>query len=303
MRIIDLNEENISLFRDFLGEDLAENIERTFFRGIVVENEKEEALAGMMWELRSREAAEGLESHIIWIRAEDEEAGGELLLSYRERASKEGAVRSTAAVYTKKKSLEIQLLKKYGFPMKLTEGDHITVPLSELSRMPAMKGKTSPDKVKPFSAVSYRSYTDFVSRLIRVGKTGLCEDIGYLSMSWFEPQVSCFCEEDGRVNGAILFHKAPSGCLEIKLLFVFGDDAKERGTQLSLMMKQAVAAMERYYPPETRVIVERHNEASLLLSEKLFPRGFGRPVYVGERREEPAAGKGELDDLDRFLIF
>ena len=28
-----------------------------------------------------------------------------------------------------------------------------------------------------------------------------------------------------------------------------------------------------------------------MLAERLFPRGFGRPVYAGKRREEPLEGK------------
>jgi hypothetical protein len=48
--------------------------------------------------------------------------------------------------------------------------------------------------------------------------------------------------------------------------------------------------------------VERHNETALFISERLFPRGFGRPVYVGERKEEPVIKPEETDDLTLFKL-
>ncbi|MCR5098207.1 MAG: hypothetical protein K6B14_04590 [Lachnospiraceae bacterium] len=54
---------------------------------------------------------------------------------------------------------------------------------------------------------------------------------------------------------------------------------------LPLMIYQAVKSAQEKYDPDTPVIVDRHNDASLALGEKLFPTGFGIPVYMGERKE------------------
>lgn len=302
MRIIDIKEENVSLFLNYLGKDRAENMHRSFYRCIVVENDREEPIAGMMWEMTGLDEESPVESHIFWISIEDEEAGEELLKSYRRKVSAEGAVLSKASVYIKRNSLENRLLKKHGFPLKLTEGDHITLRLSELSEMPIMKNRKLSDKVKPLCDVSVRTYRNFISNLLDKGKKGLCEDIRYVPMSWFENEVSCCYEDEEGVNGMLLFHMAPSGSLMLKLSSVEGKDKKEMGIRLQLLIRQAVLYAEELYPPSTRVIVERHNETALLISEKLFPRGFGRPVYVGERKEEPVIKPEETDDLTLFKL-
>ena len=61
-----------------------------------------------------------------------------------------------------------------------------------------------------------------------------------------------------------------------------GDDYKRI---LAQMMSMVVANARKLYPPETEICIDRHNYASLALSEKLFPCGFGMPVYMGNRQE------------------
>ncbi len=286
MRLIDLNEENASEYANFLGADIAENLERTYFRGMVAIDDTEEPVAGMMWEMINLESEDPTESHIPWIVVKDMAAGEEMLKAYGEKIAEEGSKRSTAAVYTKKNSPEIQILKQFGFPMKLTEGDHITVLLSELSQMPLLKSRKIAENVKPLSEMTQRTYRRTIQKLVSKKRTGLCRDISELPRSWFENDISCYCEDEEGVTGMILLHKTPSGKLEIKLMFTFGKDKKETAMQLQYMIRQVVVSAEEMYSPETEFVVERHNETSLLLSEKLFPRGFGRPVYVGERKEE-----------------
>ncbi len=61
---------------------------------------------------------------------------------------------------------------------------------------------------------------------------------------------------------------------------------KESVKLLPQMIKQAVESAYESYEPDTRIIINRHDYASLALGERLFPRGFGIPVYVGERKED-----------------
>ena len=52
------------------------------------------------------------------------------------------------------------------------------------------------------------------------------------------------------------------------------------------MIKKAVLSALEEYDPQTEVLIDRHNYATLALTEKLFPRGFGIPVYKGEKEED-----------------
>ena len=54
---------------------------------------------------------------------------------------------------------------------------------------------------------------------------------------------------------------------------------------LPRMMHRFVKAMEEKYGPDQKVAFDRHNEQTMLLAERLIPRGFGTPVYSGSREE------------------
>ena len=70
--------------------------------------------------------------------------------------------------------------------------------------------------------------------------------------------------------------------MAIQLLRCLDDTFK---TTIPYMMCRFVKAMEEKYGSDALVEMDRHNEQSLLLSEKLLPRGLGIPIYVGERQE------------------
>ncbi len=80
----------------------------------------------------------------------------------------------------------------------------------------------------------------------------------------------------------LLFHKHPSGALEIILMSAIGNGAKNI---LPQMMCLALGNIRDIYSEDTQLWIDRHNYAALALSEKLFPSGFGVPVYMGSRKE------------------
>ena len=130
--------------------------------------------------------------------------------------------------------------------------------------------------------LSLRTFRKGISKCIDKGRFGLCEDLSELGIAWFEDTVSCVSTVEGIINGFFLFHKRPSGVLAVQLLICLDKSFK---TTLPLMMKQFVVAMEENYPPDTLIELDRHNEQSMLLTERLLPRGFGIPIYAGSREE------------------
>jgi hypothetical protein len=80
----------------------------------------------------------------------------------------------------------------------------------------------------------------------------------------------------------LLLHRKPSEQLEVVLLHVTG---KESVKLIPQLIKQAVESAYEAYDPDTKIVINRHDYASLALGERLFPRGFGIPVYEGERVE------------------
>ena len=177
---------------------------------------------------------------------------------------------------------EKEALKAAGFSAKLSEGDNIIVKLSELSAMPIMKSRKIPHNIGTISELTLRKFRKGISKAISRGRKGLCEDLSYLSMGWFEGDVSCYSMDEDEISGFLLFHKLPSEMLSIQLMIGLDNNYDKN---LLGMVRKFIVSMEEKYPPETKIVLNRHNSASLQLAEKLLPRGFGIPVYAGNREE------------------
>ena len=194
----------------------------------------------------------------------------------------EGAVRSHFVIPVKGYKNEKEALKAAGFSAKLSEGDNIIVKLSELSAMPIMKSRKVPHNIGTISELTLRKFRKGISKAISRGRKGLCEDLSYLSMGWFEGDVSCYSMDEDEISGFLLFHKLPSEMLSIQLMVGLDNNYDKN---LLGMVRKFIVSMEEKYPPETKIVLNRHNSASLQLAEKLLPRGFGIPVYAGNREE------------------
>ena len=302
MKLIDLNEDNEKSFAELLEDDLTENIERQNYYGLVVADDENEPLAGMIWEL-VRNGEDNTEAHIRHIVVKTPEAGAMLFSGYEKRIAKSRVQRSVASVYIKKQSPAYEALNTAGFHMKLTEGDHITLSLGELTEMPLLKNRTVSEDVKPLYEIDPDTFHAFAANLVKIGRAGLCGDIESLPMEWFENDISCYYESKGKIKGMLLFHPQPSGKLALKLLYAASKEKKEMGLILTMMIRHMVITAEIMYSKKTLIVAERYNEFALAFSEKLFPRSIGRPVYVGERKETPPPPKYEKTDIERYLMI
>ena len=277
MEIFSLDKSNIAYYEEYIGEDLYEKLENMAYHGFVAEEDLE-AKAGIIWRY-----GEENKSIIVWFKLSDREAAKEVLEAYDKSIQQMNVKESDIVIPVAQPSLEKELLKEEGFRMRLSESDDIIVTLSELSAMPLMKDRKIPEGVKLLSEVTEEEFKKGISRCVAAGKTGLCENIEDIPKKYFDEDVStCYVNRNGEITGFILFHVLPSQMLSFQLMVCLDNDVK---TVLPGMMRLFVSSMEEYYYPDVKIILNRHNEASMLLSEKLLPRGFGIPVYVGNREE------------------
>ena len=281
MEVIVLTEENVSRYEDYITADVAENIGRTYYRGLVVTDD-DTPVAGMIWELKNVLRETDVESHIVWMTIENETAADQMFAKYDENIKEASVVKSYFSLPAKTGKEEKKVLKDKGFTVALMEGDQITARLSEIAEIEFVKKIKKVDTVNPLRFITQRGFNSVLRRMMSIGHYGICEDLPYLPRSYFENDISCFSEVDGVINGLLLCHKYPSGKIEVSMIAAVGKDYVRI---LPLMIALAVQNAVEIYPPETEVIIDRHNYASLALGEKLFPRGFGVPVYIGERTE------------------
>ncbi len=284
--ITELTDENISLFTEYIDEDMTENIERTNYFGLAAVDDFGKVKATMLWQYKNLELDADNESLIEWIRADDPEAFTRMIDVYRVMALENEVVTSKVVIPVKDGKELKALLKEAGFDMRLSESNLITVKLSELSDsafMKKMRGKKIPGSVKTLKEIPPRMFRDGIAKCLMKGRTGLCDDLGDLYIQWFEMDVSTVSTGENGVNGLFLFHKKPSGLITVQLMVSLDSNDK---SLLPMLIYRFVSAMEEKYSPDRKVTFDRHNEQVLMLAEKLLPRGFGIPVYVGSRQEE-----------------
>lgn len=282
MDVFTLDTENMTDYVYFLTPDIAENIGRTYYRGIVVEEGDGEPVAAMVWEVRNVLSGGPKESNIIFFRLDEEDAADLLFDRYKEEIAKDEVALSRYSLRAKALLKEKTALKTAGFSQKLMEGDTIRTKLIDISRLSFLQKNKAGDSVQSLCYMTQRGLNTGIKRFVNKGKFGICEDIAYLQRSYFDNDVSTYSEEDGMVNGLFLVHKMPSGGIKVLMMGAFGTNASKD------MVRMIIKALEKalpVYPPETEVLIDRHNYAALAISEKLFPTGFGYPVFMGERKE------------------
>ena len=277
-----LSEDNVENFGDFIPVDKGENIGRNFYNGLIVKD-GDMPVAGMIWELRNTlsESSDTI-SNIVWLKADSDEAFSLLFNDYDELIEEAGVAKTRISLPARTGKFEKQALKDIGFNVKLDEGDTIVSSLEEIMKIGFISRINPGEAIKPLRFATQRGFNMAIRRMIKAGHIGLCEDIAYLPRLYFENDVSCYYEEDGVIDGLFLCYLTASGMLKVVLMSAIGKDYIKI---LPKMIASAVMNASDKYPPETQVEIDRHNYAALALGEKLFPRGFGIPVYVGSRDE------------------
>ena len=284
MTVIQLNEDNALKYVSYLTGDVAENLSRPFYRGILMQEDgSENILAGVVYELIGVNENTPTESAIRWLKIDDEAAAEILFDSYKEAISLADVKLSTFVIPVENSQKAKVALKAAGFTVRLSEGDNIIVTLDELLELPIMKNRKIPDSISPLNQMTTRIFRQAISKSVMLGRKGVCEDLSSLPLSWFDPDVSCYSEQNGTVDGLLLFHKLPSGMLTIQLMVALSGNAQPI---ILGMMRKFVISLEETYGADMKVVLNRHNQSSLELTEKLLPRGFGIPVYKGSRQEQ-----------------
>lgn len=282
MEVVRLTEDNISDFSQFIPQDIAENISRFYYRGIVA-TDGTAPRAGMIWMLKNTKKQDEIESHILWLESSDEESADVIFEEYDKMADYEEVVRTSFSLPAGNARYKKVLLKKKGFSVKLMEGDTIVARLSEIGEIDFLKKLKISDDIMPLRSITYRGFARAVARMAQSGFYGLCEDLELITRLHFENDVSCYYQQENMVNGMFLCHRTASGKLLVEMMAAIGQDYVKILPQL---IGGAYRKASEIYPPETEVLINRHNYASLALGEKLFPRTFGIPVYIGSREEQ-----------------
>lgn len=280
MEIMEIDEENVEEFSPLIDEDLADDIQRVFFRGIGVKDDDDVPVGALVYELYESESEEDTKSLIRLFKAEDEEVGRLLMEEYAEFVKEDDIVES---FYEVEDEAVAKKLKRFGFSLDSREGVEINFNVEYLSGLPIVNHLKNPSYIMSLKDISVLQFRSVIKECLFKGRKGLLEDLAYLPMKWFDMEVSACSVSDDKVDGMLLIRKTPSDMLYVLLYVAFGHRPEQKLYQMLLYSARMIV---EHYPPETRIIINRYHENVRNLTQKIFPDQNGNKVYYGIRKEQ-----------------
>ena len=282
METIRITEDNIDEYEDVIDADAAENIGREYFRGIAIQKDEDsEPEATLIWEYKNLEEDTDTVAEITWCSVKNQKIGKELFDAYTAEIEDCETTRSFYELASDSDSLK-KAFTSAGFSAEVKEGRDVVITVGELAECLIAKKKVPP-YITGIGELMVRQFRKGITNCVFHGRKGLLEDLEFLPMSWYDEDVSCCVQTDGKVNGFLLVNKRANGDLVVDFLFALEPDAR---VNLIYMIRYAINMAVEKYPEDTRVVLRRHNEMTRALVEKLFPGKKGETVLAGERRED-----------------
>ena len=294
MLIAGLSPENVNEYKGFLSDDAAEFIGRQFIRGFILfPDEETEPVAAIIYALTTGDDIDDIVARILFIKAEDEESADVLLDEYTRTVSEMDCTLSVFDLPNVGK-VEKQALEKAGFSPESKEGNVIAFALADLD-MALLGPKDKRDEsIRPISEADDRAFAGLMAEFEFDGIMGACEDLPYLPKEFFDNDISCFAEDEGDICCVTLFHKRPSGKIELDL--VAGTEDNE--VDFKDLLKQSAILAEEIYAPNTRFYLDRSDELLGKMAKELFPKIKGQQVLSGSRKEVPLLELSYVEDPD-----
>ncbi len=280
MELIELDQDNLEYYEDYMEPDAAENIGRECCTGLVLMDGYEgETVAALLWEKKTLGADEESYAELSFFRSEDRENGQEILNAYSDKAS--GEIGRSWFEFEDLSGEQRAIFEEAGFVLKEAESRDLHLTVEDLCKL-KLGAKKLPHYVKSIKSLSSKQFWQGIANALFCEKKGLLEDLDFLPESYYDQDVSCFVEADGRVKGMLLVHETASGVLMPVLFYANEPDSQ---INLLLMIRYAINAAAKAHAPDTEVIIRRHDDKTRALSAHLFPAKKGDRVTVGEREE------------------
>lgn len=279
MELIEIASENVKEFKDFMDEDIMDDFSRVFFRGIGVMDDDENPMGALIYELVDSDSDADTKSDIKCIKAEDDDIILKLQSGYKE-AVYDGNI--TESFYETEDVIFADNLVAAGFSKKEIESKKIYFPVSILDKLPLKMDVKLPEHIDSVNVLSVLQYRSGIKKFVFNGVDGAVRDLVYLPLSWYDMEVSSCSVTGGSVDGMFLIRRTPSGQLHAVMYAAFGPDYRKT---LAYLMIYSVKKAKELYPPETMVMVDRHNDKVTKMAQKLFPGCRGRDVFSGSRSE------------------
>ncbi len=282
MSVFEISDDNLEEFTELLGEDMTDDMNRAFYRGYGSRDDDGNINGAMVYEVKGLDDDDqDTLSKVLFFKADSEEACAELDEIYREEGVEDDEI--IDSYYEFEDEAMADACKKVGYSKDAKESEIVRIKLSDAMKFEFVnKVKKLPDYIVRLEELSVSQYRSGVKNCVFNGQNGILEDLSYLSMGWFDTEVSSCTITDDEVNGFFFVRTTPSGIIMPVLLYAYGPDYIKN---LALMIAHSVKEAEKRYSPDTEIVIYRTRKASAALVKKLMPSAKGRPAFLGERLE------------------
>ena len=294
MIINEITEQNIEDFIDPVPALYLNEIKREFVRGLSGEDDgTKELKAAVIFELKNAEEDPDVEAEILWFFASDASSGAELLRTLGNYTGDGGkdfpggggsfdpGGGGISRVFFELPSLgnsEEEAFALAGYSLERKESRDVSVSVEDFSSL-SFSRKKPPEYVKPLSEITSRQFKAAIMSSVFHGRYGLLEDLPFLPITWFDPDISCCVLTDDRINALLLVSGRGTEGFRVELLFALQPDAN---IHLLNMITYSIRAAANVGQPGDKVLLRRHNEASCALVRKLFPGKKGKTAVQGQ---------------------
>lgn len=281
MDIIEISEDNLDDFREYLGEDLSEDVKRVYYNGIGATDSTGNTVGAFVYELLNSESEEDTKSRICMLKSDDNDIFNSLENYYTTNSIQEEEI--VESFYRLADEAEATTLSEHGFSKEKKEDDILTVTLKEIGETKFGKHRKLPDYIGNINDLSVLQFRGAVKQVLFKGHKGNMEDIPFLPKVWFDNRISACVTSGDNIPGLFLIRKTPSGVLIPALLFAYGPEFK---FHIGYMISYAIQQALKLYHPDTVIKIPRSSAAAKALTEKIMPDKSGAEIFFGTRKEQ-----------------
>ena len=281
MTIRNITEENVLDYAEIIPPECVYDIGREYTGGFAGEDdETKETVAIILWELKNVEDEDvPTEAELQWFYASSVDTGKEILSVFDQSIKKNG-VKRTFFEMPELSDDEKEALTDAGFSIIRAESMSIFVTVEDMVKL-KLPMINLLNNVKSLSEITARQFKSGIMNCIYHKRYGLLDDLPFLPMSRYDPDISSCVIMDGRVAGFLLVHETQSGAFRPELLFAVEPDSR---IHMLNMMSFSINMAAQTISESGIVQIKRYNMSALKLATKLFPGKKGDMVMRGERK-------------------
>ncbi|MBO6149090.1 MAG: hypothetical protein J6O55_07110 [Lachnospiraceae bacterium] len=221
MELIELDQDNLEYYEDYMEPDAAENIGRECCTGLVLMDGYEgETVAALLWEKKTLGADEESYAELSFFRSEDRENGQEILNAYSDKASRE--IERSWFEFEDLSGEQRAIFEEAGFVLKEAESRDLHLTVEDLCKL-KLGAKKLPHYVKSIKSLSSKQFWQGIANALFCEKKGLLEDLDYNS-DFLSVMTKIASEKNYPGGSAIIFKSAGGSKVLPKLLESFRPD-------------------------------------------------------------------------------